>query len=64
MRTNLGQAEDRKKAYEGPHRQKVQFYQYFIIIRNNNDFKYGIIDAIIIFISVDNPLKKNVKLLS
>ena len=27
MRTNLGQAEDRKRTYEGPHRQKVQFYQ-------------------------------------
>ena len=27
MRTNLGQAEDRKRTYEGPHRQKVQFYR-------------------------------------
>ena len=27
MRTNLGQAEDRKRTYEGPHRQEVQFYQ-------------------------------------
>ena len=27
MTTNLGQAEDRKRTYEGPHRQKVQFYQ-------------------------------------
>ena len=26
MRTNLGQAEDRKRTYEGPHRQKVQLY--------------------------------------
>ena len=58
MRRNLGQAEDRTKAYKGPHRQKVQFYQYFIIIRNNSDFKFGIIDTIIIFITVDNGLKK------
>ena len=28
MRTNLGQAEDRKRTCEGPHRQKVQFYQF------------------------------------
>ena len=26
-RTNLGQAEDRKRTYKGPHRQKVQLYQ-------------------------------------
>ena len=29
MRTNLGQAEDRKRTYEGPHRQKVELYQQF-----------------------------------
>ena len=29
MRTNLGQAEDRKRTCEGPHRQKVQLYQIF-----------------------------------
>ena len=27
MRTNLGQAEDRKRTYKGPHRQKVQLYR-------------------------------------
>ena len=32
MRTNLGQAEDRKRTCEGPHRQKVQFYQSFICL--------------------------------
>ena len=32
MRTNLGQAEDRKRTYEGPHRQKVQFYQSFCVV--------------------------------
>ena len=29
MRTNLGQAEDRRRTYEGPHRQTVQFYLSF-----------------------------------
>ena len=27
--TNLGQDEDRKRTYEGPHRQEVQFYPTF-----------------------------------
>ena len=33
MRTNLGKAEDRKRTYEGPHRQKVQFYPLFFIFK-------------------------------
>ena len=31
VRTNLGQAEDRKRTYKGLHRQKVQFTDIFII---------------------------------
>ena len=32
-RTNLGQAEDRKRTCKGPHRQKVQIYRIFEIHR-------------------------------
>ena len=36
MRTNLGQAEDRKRTREGPHRQKVQLYRVFNIKWNSS----------------------------
>ena len=39
MRTNLGQAEDRKRTYKGPHRQKVQFYQLFYRFRSQLGLK-------------------------
>ena len=41
MRTNLGQAKERKKTYKGPHRQKVQFYR----LNNDNDYYYKVYDA-------------------